>query len=255
MSTKAPKSKAAAKAKAPKVTNKKEVAEEVVRKKKVKATPEDHLAHYNELLALLDAEIDRKKRSKEAGVRTIQKIHKLALTMRKEVGDVTKSKAVRSTFSTRKKTNSGITMQYYVSKELAKFLKIDADIQTVSRKDVMQALSVYIKLKPDEKRPDTLKWKHLNPGGKRDLQNPNDKQLIIPDKTLLSLIKFKPGQSKDKLRFIGIQGLISHHFLEAVKEEAAEEEEAEVEEEVEGEEEGNEDGEEEEGNEEAEEDE
>jgi chromatin remodeling complex protein RSC6 len=240
---------------------------EGVKKRRTKPTIYDHIAHYNQLLELIKAEVDRKSRSKENGVRPLQKARKMIEIMRKELPHVTRSKEAKMALSTRKNTSSGFTIKYYVSEELANFLQIDASIDTVSRVDVTRAICVYSHLKPDEQREETLEWAYLNPGGERDLQNPANKRTILPDKTLSALLRYdnykrdvKAGKIKQKttdkitgikgqkvltesaLNYNTIQPLISHHLLEAVpseKVEDAEELEEENAEEAEAEEEEN----------------
>lgn len=192
--------------------------EEVEKKKRVKPTIYDHIAHYDQLLDLINSEIDRKSRSMEHGVRPLQRVRKLVTDMRKELPRVTRSKEARLALSTRKNTSSGLTMKYYVSEELAKFLQIDASVDTVSRIDATRAICAYANLKEDEQRETTLAWAYLNPGRKRNLQNPANKKTIIPDKALASLLRKKAGTAKgggDALEYTSIQSLINHHFLEA----------------------------------------
>ena len=232
--------------------------EKVGRKKRHKATIYDHIDHYNQLLNLIKFEIDRKSRSKESGVRVLQKARKMVEDMRKELSHVTRSKEARNALSTRKNTSSGFTMKYYVSEELANFLQLDASTDTVSRIDATRAICVYAHLKENEKREDILAWSYLNPGCARDLQNPANKKTILPDATLASLLQYNQykkdvksgditqktknkqtgvvGQKKvaqNALDYTSIQRLISHHFLQPVEQPVEVEEEEEVAEEEE----------------------
>jgi chromatin remodeling complex protein RSC6 len=45
-------------------------------------------------------------------------------------------------------------------------------------------------VKPEEKKEQILKWAHLNPGGKRNLQDPKNKMSIIPDQKLKKLLGY-----------------------------------------------------------------
>ncbi len=227
-----------------------EEEEEPVKKVRRRITIEDHIAHYKTLMDLLDAEIDRKSRGKEKGVRSFQKAKKLLTQMRNELTKLPLSKAARTLASTRKVNgSSGLSNQYRVSEELANFLNIDPETETVSRMDTTRAVCVYIKLNPEEVREPTLKWAHLNPGSKRDLQDPAKKSRIIPDKKLSSLLRY-PQYKKDVakglitqkqkdretgiitdivvedtgLYYTSLQRLIKHHFIEVVKDEVAKEE-------------------------------
>lgn len=207
------------------------------RQPRKKATIEGHIEKYDQVLALLDSEIDRKSREKEKGARAFRKVRKIVVQMRKELPVVTKSKAARLQSSMRKNTISGIMIQCQISEELAKFLQVPPDTR-ISRIEATRAICAYAHWKEDEKREPVLRWKHLNPGGKRNLQNPQEKKAILPDKTLNRLLKYdqyrkdvKNGKVykkvKDKetgkvnlvqmttdiLYYWVIQRLISDHFL------------------------------------------
>jgi chromatin remodeling complex protein RSC6 len=216
------------------------------KKRRRKATMQDHVQHYDNILALLDTEIDRKSREKEKGVRSFQKARKLIVQMRKELPQVTRSKEARALCSTRKKNlNSGLYLEYTISEELADFLKVPHDT-TLSRIDVMRAICLYVHRKEDEERPEVKRWFSLNPKGKRDLQDPKDRKYIIPDEKLSGLLRYKKfvqdvkkGKIYKKVRiqdaeddeddfelvkvedtrlsYMYIQKLIKDHFIEAVK--------------------------------------
>jgi len=212
-----------------------EQPERVPRKK---PTITDHINNYNSLFELLDAEIDRKSRTKEKGARTLRTIRKTLTQMRKEVPQVTRSKSARLQYSKKKETNSGLMMGYTISTELADFLKISHDTR-LSRVEATRAICVYAHLKEDEKREPMLRWKYLNPGGKRNLQFPQDKKAIIPDKALSKLLRYDEYKKKvsaglitynvkdketgkknvvkvktDALYYWAIQTLLGIHFLD-----------------------------------------
>ncbi len=164
-----------------------------VRGPRKKATIEGHIAKYNDLLALLDAEIDRKSREKEKGARAFRSARKIVVALRKELPQVTRSRAARLKSSTRRQTASGITKPLPISKELAAFLKVDENTE-LCRVEATNGICVYARLKADEKRESMLRWKHLNPGGKRNLQNALIKKAITPDAALSKLLRY--GQYK-----------------------------------------------------------
>lgn len=167
-----------------------EVNEVKVREPRKRATIEGHIEKYDKILALLDSEIDRKSREKEKGARAFRKVRKIVVQMRKELPVVTRSKAARMQSSLRKGTTSGITIQCQISEELANFLKVPPETR-ISRVDATRALCAYAHWKDDEKREEILRWQHLNPTGKRNLQNPQDKKSIIPDKALVKLLRYE----------------------------------------------------------------
>nr|QBK86701.1 MAG: SWIB/MDM2 domain-containing protein [Marseillevirus LCMAC103] len=85
--------------------------------------------------------------------------------------------------------NSGLMTPKRITKELATFLKVPAD-REISRIEVTRAINAYVHMKPGESRPDILVWSYLNEGGKRDLQNPGDKRIILPDAALSKLLNY-----------------------------------------------------------------
>ncbi len=113
---------------------------------------------------------------------------------------------------------------------------------TVTRNEITNAICMYTRVKLGENRPQMLKWAHLNPEGKRNLQNPIDKMVIIPDNTLATLLcydqyveKVKKGKITEQvtnkttkkknivtltipvLRYRVIQRLIQSQILETLK--------------------------------------
>lgn len=208
------------------------------RKPDIKGRIEDHVLKYNQLFELLDAEIERKSREKEKGVRSLQKVRKSLKNMRKEVPYITRSKEGRKIASTRKPSIGGLEMKYYISADLRNFLQLGPK-DTITRLDATRAICVYARLKKGEDRKPTLKWAYLNPDGKRDLQNKDNKKAIVPDKALGNLLNYKryqkdvakgkitkkvkdktTGESsnqkvkEDDLYYWVIQKLITPHFLE-----------------------------------------
>lgn len=89
-----------------------------------------------------------------------------------------------------RETSGGLKKRFAISDELAKFLDIDVNTR-LSRQEVTCAICVYINLKDNESRPDMLRWSYLNPGGKRNLQNPFDKKIVRPDKKLSRLLHYR----------------------------------------------------------------
>lgn len=221
---------------------------ETSRSPRKKATVEGHIAKYAELLTLLDNEIARKSREKEKGVRSFRKARKLVIALRKELPQVTRSREARLALSTRKNVASGITKRFQISKELAAFLKVPEGTE-LSRVEATNGICVYAHLNQDEKRESMLRWKNLNPGCKRNLQNPKDKKAIVPDAELTKLLRFnqykkdvKAGKIKiksknkttgkkeervvtsDIMYYYVIQKLIGVHFLVEDEEVEADEE-------------------------------
>lgn len=202
-----------------------------------KATIEGHIENYAKALSLLDAEIDRRSREKEKGVRSFKKVRKILLRMRKELPVITRSKVARLKLRNPTSRQGGIMIKYQISKELADFLQVPEDTK-VSRVEITRAICVYSHLKENEKREEMLKWLYLNPDGKRNLQNQMDHKSILPDKTLSKLLRYdqykkdvKAGKvfkkvkdkttgkvsqvkmTNDMLYYWVIQKLVGVHFL------------------------------------------
>jgi len=153
----------------------------------------EHIETYNELLAYLNKEIDKKSRHREPGVRGLQKIRKTVTLLKKEAPYIhARPRQPRS--STAK---TGITKKYPITPELADFLKIDHDSK-ISRVEAVCAICVYAKFDPHDERKHMLKWKHLNPKGKRNLQDPEFRRSIIPDESLSLLLNYKQYKKQIK---------------------------------------------------------
>lgn len=163
-----------------------EPSQEIIKKSRKRPTADDHLQHYNDLLAYLNSEIDRKSRNMEAGIRTLRKARKQLLTMRKELPKIKFTK--KSFAPATKRTPTGIITPLPISMELAEFLQVPSDT-LVSRLDANRAVCVYCNLKDDEGREETLRWSYLNTE-RRNLQDPKDRRYILPDEKLATLLDY-----------------------------------------------------------------
>lgn len=216
-----------------------ETGEEVEEVKTVgrrRPTIDDHLARYDELLGMVNNEIERRGKEKERGSRVFRTIRKKLVSMKREVPYISRRRRTRIV-DPEKLASSGLMIQYPITDELRNFLGLPEDAK-LSRLDATCAICVYSHLKKDEKREKMLKWAHLNPGGKRNLQNPKDKKSILPDKPLRKLLRYDAykkavgsgevtkkvrnkdtGRSEvvplqsDLLYYWVIQKLLSPHFL------------------------------------------
>jgi len=163
---------------------------------RVKVTPEDHVQHYNDLIAFIQTAIDDKCKKKEPGVKVIRKILKQVTSLRKELPSISRAKA----FKNRKSSISDT--QYVLSNGLCDFFQVDRGT-IMSRSQVLKGIAAYAKYKP--KNPE---WEYINPDG-RDLQNPTDRKTILPDVQLAKLFGVKKGAP---IPYIGIQKYISQHL-------------------------------------------
>lgn len=114
-------------------------------------------------------------------------LQKEVLKERKEL--IKKSNKIKKK---KKKTNlSGFAVPTKITNELAEFLHLDNDIE-ISRTDVTSLICKYIK--------------------ENNLQNPDNKKIIIPDERLKKLFKGYLGE-EDKLEFFNIQSYLKYHFI------------------------------------------
>lgn len=152
---------------------------------KHRTTVEEHISHYDNVIEMLDSEIQRKSKLGDGGVKFLRKLRKRITSLKKEFPVVISRKG---RYRGNKKT-SGLIKKYPISEELADFLEIDHNT-LISRLDATRAICVYSKLGLNEEREEMLKWKHLNPDGKRNLQNPDNRSVILPDAKLSKLLKY-----------------------------------------------------------------
>lgn len=202
-----------------------------------RATLETHIEKYDALLKVLDEEIERKQKEREKGTRVLRSVRKTVRELRTEAPKIAHAKR---RFSSNGKKVSGLELRYNISDELADFMKIPHG-STPSRNDITNAICVYIHAHPGESRPQMTKWNHLNPKGKRNLQNPTSKMSINPDDALSRLLNYnqykkdvkagkitqvstnkKTGKKETTkvtdpaLKYCVVQKLICRHILGAV---------------------------------------
>jgi len=168
-----------------------------------KVTIESHLEKYNRLLDILDANIERKQKEGEKGIREYRTIRKNIRELKAESVKIANSK--RRTYSGDKRV-SGLELKCKITDDLADFMQLPKG-STPTRNEITNAVCVYIHLREDESRPQVLKWAHLNPGGKRNLQNPADRMKIIPDSKLSKLLGYEQYKA----------GVAAGEFMECVK--------------------------------------
>lgn len=171
--------------------------EEVERepKKKVKPTLVSHLEKYEELMTALDDAILTMSKERIRGVRTLQRVRKMVAVLKKEVPKIAKGK-FKIKNPNRK---NGFSVPCKISRELAEFIGVDADsTETLSRVEVMTAIRAYIHIKPDETRGEVLRWQYLNPGRKRNLQDPENGMIVHPDEKLSELLGYPKYKKRVK---------------------------------------------------------
>jgi chromatin remodeling complex protein RSC6 len=97
------------------------------------------------------------------------------------------------------KKNNILMKKVAISPALAKFLQLGKGEQ-VSRSEVNSAITMYINVKDLDAVPaEKQKWlKRMNPGGKRNLQDPENGSIIVPDKALAELLNYAAYQKRVK---------------------------------------------------------
>jgi len=97
------------------------------------------------------------------------------------------------------KSNNILMKKVEVSPKLAKFLKLKKG-EKVSRSEVNTAVTMYINIKDLKQVPaEKKKWvTRMNPGGTRNLQDPEHGNVIHPDKELSDLLNYPAYQKKVK---------------------------------------------------------
>jgi len=115
-------------------------------------------------------------------------LYKEVLKERKEL----LKKSNKNNKKKKKKNNlSGFAVPTKITKELAEFLNLEEDAE-ISRTDVTSMICKYVK--------------------DNNLQNPENKKIIIPDEKLSKLFKGYLGED-DQLEFFNIQSYLKYHFI------------------------------------------
>ena len=115
-------------------------------------------------------------------------LYKEVLKERKEL----QKKSNKNNKKKKKKNNlSGFAVPTKITKELAEFLNLDHDTE-ISRTDVTSLICKYIK--------------------DNNLQNPDNKKIILPDDKLKKLFNGYLGE-EDQLEFFNIQSYLKYHFI------------------------------------------
>jgi len=177
----------------------KEKKEKVVKEKKEKVvkekvdekqtSPFDVVSEkFDELVKTIAGEISEiKNEKKTVGVKFLKSLNKELNSLKKLTLKVSKQKkkVVRKS-----NNNSGFLKPVSVSKEIIEFTGWDSDGK-YSRVDVTKFICNYIK--------------------ENDLQNPEDRRQINPDKKLQSLLGYNPKKD-EPLRYYSIQKYLKSHF-------------------------------------------
>lgn len=158
---------------------------------RVKMTFELYDELCNNLVEKLTATIEEKV---QVGSRYLGSIRAAVKDLQKKAARLSKKKRVRDPNTV---TVNGFDRTVNVTPDMRKFLGVSED-EELTRKDLTVAVCTYIKVKEGEARESSLRWATLNPGGKRDLQDPDNKKFIKPDATLRKLFNLDERDKKIK---------------------------------------------------------
>ena len=199
--TKAKKEKSSKKA-APTTTPVEEVVEEVTpptaaptRKRRV-VDRESVYADFDALVQSVEAEIENLRSAsngKVSGVKFLRSLNKSLKQLKKDTTRAMKQK--RRNPNRAKNTSSGFMKPVGISGEMCKFTGWDAS-ELKSRVDVTKYICGYIR--------------------DNDLQNPDDRRQIVPDKKLTALLKLdKKSRKEEPLTYYSLQKKIQPHFVKS----------------------------------------
>lgn len=148
---------------------------------------------FDSLVESLDQEIDRQRAAgtKGGNVRFLRSLRKKMIRLKKDSHKVSNMK--RRNPNRAKNNSSGFMKPVKISKDMTKFTGWDAS-ELKSRVDVTRYICNYVK--------------------ENNLQNPDDRRQIVPDKKLRTLLKLDKAALKDEpLTYYSLQKKIQPHFL------------------------------------------
>ena len=166
--------------------------EEASKEKKKRRVPtkESLPAEFDELVAVVQEEIERLRKStcKQKGVKFLRSLNKRIKTLRSHSVRVMKQKHKTNRTNN---TNSGFLKPVQLSKEMAKFTGWDHN-EPRSRVDVTKYICNYIR--------------------ENNLQNPEDRRKILADKKLANLLGYDSKSDDKPLTYYRIQTYMKKHF-------------------------------------------
>ena len=173
---------------APKVTKKRRVVDR-----------ESVFAAFDALQKQVEDEIDAVRsasdKSRVSGVRFLRSLNKSLKQLKKDTARAMKQK--RKNPNRAKNTSSGFMKPVPISGEMSKFTGWASD-ELKSRVDVTKYICGYIR--------------------DNNLQNPDDRRQIVPDKKLQALLKLdKKSLKEEPLTYYSLQKKIQPHFVSASK--------------------------------------
>lgn len=178
-------------------TTQAETTQETTKKPRYVATRESVEKEFEELVALINAEVERlrdpKTENKSKGVKFLRTVNKKVKTLKLHALKVAKQKPATK----RTNNNSGFLKPVNISSELASFIGSKKD-ELKSRVDVTRFICKYIK--------------------DQELQNPDDKRNILVEKDpkLKKLLNFDT-KGEEPLTYYTLQKYLKTHFVPTKK--------------------------------------
>jgi len=171
-----------------------ETTEKVVKKRRT-VDRDSVIASFEDIIALVDGEIENIRSASDSksrgGVKFLRSLNKSLKQLQKDTTRVMKQK--RRNPNRPKNTTSGFMKPVNISADMAKFTGWNAD-ELKSRVDVTKYICNYIR--------------------EKDLQNPEDRRQILPDKKLSALLGVDAKSLKDEpLTYYSLQKRIQPHFV------------------------------------------
>ena len=150
---------------------------------------EDILEMHNQCIESIEEEIEKIRSNGSSGsIRFLNRVKKMITNTSKQTVKFTKQKRKTNRKAGEK---SGFMKPIQVSGELCKFTGWDEN-ELHSRVDVTKFICNYIKT--------------------NNLQNPEDKRKIIPDKKLTKILNYNPKTDTDPVTYFRLQRMMKHHF-------------------------------------------
>ncbi len=192
---KAKKAKTKAKKEVPQTSNVEDVVEPKPVKKRRQVDRESVIRDFDSTISLVEAEIENIRSATDSksrgGVKFLRSLNKGFKQLKKDTIRAMKQK--RRNPNRPKNTTSGFMKPVAISKAMSTFTGWNAD-ELKSRVDVTKYICNYIR--------------------EKDLQNPEDRRQIIPDKKLSGLLGVDKASLKEEpLTYYSLQRRIQPHFI------------------------------------------
>lgn len=142
---------------------------------------------HHDLLFQIDELIATRKKTSSMGLRDLRRIRKAIVALTKDTTKVLGVPRHPGSITSGASKAQNFTRNVIPDEKLRKFLKLGPDEEITSR-EVMVAISTYIH-RDERLDAQRQRWLKLNPK-KRDLRDPKDLRVTIPDSKLSQLLEY-----------------------------------------------------------------